>query len=419
VRGSRWCSIVDVVRTIDEVLDGGMVRSLYQPIVHLDSGKTIGFEALGRGPRGSALESADQLLAAADASQLTPVLDWAWQIAALRGAMDAQLGHAAHLFINIEPLTLTQPPPMELIELLEASQDELDIVIEVTERSLLIDPAGLIRGLGRLRELGFGVAIDDIGARPESLALLPFVAPDVIKLDLRLVRERTDREIAAIVGAVQHDAERRDALILAEGIETEEHLDRALVFGAHLGQGWFFGEPDRLPEPMLTTSGHLIHRARPEPTVETPFALVATSSRRRTTTKRLLLPMSTYIEDQASAGEPAVVISAFQSVEQLTPAVVARYEHLAQQCCLVGAVGAGISTYPARGVRGGTLPDGHPLNMEWTVTVVGPHDAAALIARDLGDRVDEPDRRFEYVITHDRPTVIAAAKSLIAHIHKE
>jgi hypothetical protein len=53
---------------------------------------------------------------------------------------------------------------------------------------------------------------------------------------------------------------------------------------------------------------------------------------------------------------------------------------------------------------------------EWTVAVVGPHDAAALIARDRGDTGPDSDRTFDYVITHDRATVISAARSLMQHI---
>ena len=64
----------------------------------------------------------------------------------------------------------------------------------------------------------------------------------------------------------------------------------------------------------------------------------------------------------------------------------------------------------------GENDDDHPLGGEWTVTVVGPHDAAALIARDCGSDVSDRERLFEYVITHDRSTVIAAARSLMQYI---
>ena len=76
-----------------------------------------------------------------------------------------------------------------------------------------------------------------------SLAFLPLLRPDVVKLDLRLVQERPGPAIAEIMNAVNAHAERTGAVVLAEGIETEEHLVMARALGATLGQGWLFGRP--------------------------------------------------------------------------------------------------------------------------------------------------------------------------------
>ena len=65
------------------------------------------------------------------------------------------------------------------------------------------------------------------------------------------------------------------------------------------------------------------------------------------------------------------------------------------------------------------MPTGHPLAGEWTVTVVGPHDAVALIAHECGGHGHGAEREFDYVITHDRPTVVAAARSLMQHIDSD
>ncbi len=72
---------------------------------------------------------------------------------------------------------------------------------------------------------------------------MPLLRPDVIKLDLRLVQRQPDAEIAEIVNAVNTQAERTGAIVLAEGIETDEHLATARALGATLGQGWLFGRP--------------------------------------------------------------------------------------------------------------------------------------------------------------------------------
>ena len=80
---------------------------------------------------------------------------------------------------------------------------------------------------------------------------MPFVSPEVIKLDLRLVQENPSPAIAAIVHAVNAEAERSGALLLAEGIETLEQLEVARALGARYGQGWLFGRPGPLPSGPL------------------------------------------------------------------------------------------------------------------------------------------------------------------------
>ena len=88
-----------------------------------------------------------------------------------------------------------------------------------------------------------------------SLAVLPLVEPDVIKLDLRLVQERPSTDKAAIVSAVAAEHERTGVAILAEGVETAEQLAVARALGATMGQGWLWGRPGALP-------GRTVARAR-------------------------------------------------------------------------------------------------------------------------------------------------------------
>jgi EAL domain-containing protein (putative c-di-GMP-specific phosphodiesterase class I) len=404
--------------TIGTIIETRSVSSVYQPIVDLDTGHTVAYEALARGPAGSSLETPDRLFEAAIDAGLTTPLDWLCRAAAIQGALDAGLGSATKLFVNVEPSTLRAPPPSAMAALLEMASSALSIVVEVTERSLLSDPAALVAALSWIRASGMGVAIDDVGADPASLALLPFIEPDVIKLDMSLVHQHSYDQITSIAGAVRADAERRGATILAEGIETKEHLDRALVLGAQLGQGFLFGRPGPLVlQPFRHRRGdNQISFARSEPVAITPWSLVDDWPQRRITDKRLLMPMSHHIEQRALTGDPCVVMGAFQEAHRFTPATARRYEALAAQRSMVGAIGVGMPQQPATGVRGGSLSADHPLAGEWTVTVIGPHDAAALIARDCGHVVADRERSFEYVITHDRAVVLAAARSLMQYI---
>lgn len=124
------------------------------------------------------------------------------------------------------------------------------MVVEVTERAVAGDPARLLATVAQARRAGWGVALDDVGAAPASLAVLPFVRPDLIKLDMRLLQGRTTAEAAHIVNTVRAQAERTDALVIAEGIETIKHAREAAAAGATIGQGFLFGHPAPLPSEM-------------------------------------------------------------------------------------------------------------------------------------------------------------------------
>jgi hypothetical protein len=204
--------------------------------------------------------------------------------------------------------------------------------------------------------------------------------------------------------------------VLAEGIEDERHVAVARALGATLGQGWHWGKP--APLPRRTTEKTLrrhVHPARRPG--RTPFEVVAAERDTALATKRLLLPMSHHLEHRAlRIGEGAVILSAFQDVKHFTPKTVRRYETLARGASLVGALGVGLGEEPVPGVRGAQIEAGDPLAGEWSVVVLGPHFAGALVAVDLGDDGPDRERRFEFATVYDRDLVIAAAQTLLTRI---
>lgn len=111
-----------------------------------------------------------------------------------------------------------------------------------------------------------------------------------------------------------------------------------------------------------------------------------------------------------------MVLAAFQTAERFTDATKRRYEKLGLHCPLVGALGVGMPVDPAAGVRGANLAQDDALAGEWTVVVVGSHYAGALIAKHCGDAGPEIDRRFEFLVSHDRSLVLDAARSLLARL---
>ena len=203
---------------IEDVLATGGVRSVFQPIVELDTGSVVAYEALARGPQGP-LERPDHLFAAAREAGRLAELDELCRRTALRGALEAGVLPPLTLFVNVEPEVLDTAPLDELLAIAAEAPTGLQVMLEITERALAARPAELLATVTRLRAAGWRIALDDVGADDLSLAFMPLLRPDVVKLDLRLVQERPGPEIAQIMNAVNAYAEQSGALVLAEGIE--------------------------------------------------------------------------------------------------------------------------------------------------------------------------------------------------------
>lgn len=407
------------LQEFSEILDTRQVRALFQPVVDLGNGQAVGYEALARGPVGSSHESPMALFAAAQRLGRTSELDWVCRAAAFSAALadgGSQLASAVPLFLNCEPSAFGDPCPADLVPIVDIARRRLHVVMEVTEREIARDPAGLLSAVARARDGLWGVALDDVGAEPDSMALMPFINPDVIKLDLRLIQARTTAEVARIINAVLAQAERTGATILAEGIETERHEQIARAMGATVGQGWLYGRPGPLPHSVPSPSRPLrLLDVKNAAASRTPFDIIAASRPTTRSAKDLLIPMSMHLENKGLEGsEPVVLLACFQEAQHFTERARARFERLAVNASFVGAVGAGMDSTPATGVRGANLTQADPLRGEWDVIVVGPHFAGALVARDCGDTGPDLHRRFDAVITYDRPLVIEAARALLS-----
>jgi EAL domain-containing protein (putative c-di-GMP-specific phosphodiesterase class I) len=220
--------------TLDDLLDRRNLKPRYEPIFDLSTGEPVGAEGLARWPS-MGIMPARAFQWATEQGRLGE-LDEACRDAVIDDALGSGLMLRRHLFVNLEPSVIG---PATVDRLVRRVEDRAGLVVEITERGLLQRPAELLRAVHRLRESGCGIALDDVGAVPESLAFLPFIAPDVIKLDMSLVQERPNRGHAAIADGVASYVERNGPAVIAEGIETGAQLRRALALGATLGQGWY------------------------------------------------------------------------------------------------------------------------------------------------------------------------------------
>jgi EAL domain-containing protein (putative c-di-GMP-specific phosphodiesterase class I) len=363
----------------------------------------VGYEALVRGNPGNDRSPAE-LFAAARAEDLVAEFDAALREAAVRGFQLNGSGPFA-LFLNAAAETLG-----DAAEQIPATRQT--VVIEITEQALVANPDALLHALTRFRVQGWGVAIDDVGADSRSLALMPLLYPDVIKLDLRRLQERDPADVARIVGAVGAESERRQALVLAEGIDSEEQLAAARAFGATLGQGFLLGEPAPLPgafpEPgrklRLTDSGGDLAG-------DPPFRRVTNWKRPAVGSRDLAERTASLIMRQALAlGETAVVLAAFPDESHIGPEQAAELQELAQSLAFVGALCAPPELARSGNIRTGPLAADDPLRGTWTVTALGPGLAACFVAQRQGDGT------YELATSYDRDLVVESALLIMARL---
>ena len=209
-------------------------RSVFQPVVDLTTSEPAGFEALVRFESG---QRPDHCLA--DARRVGAGI--ALELAILEEAIEAgrQLPSGSPLHLNASPAVLADPGLVRKL----FGRANRPIVLEVTEHEVIHDYAvfrELVAALGG----SIRIAVDDAGAGVANFAHIVELHPDLVKIDIGLVRGvNVDPGRQALVIAMGHFARASGCLVIAEGIETQEEAATLRSLGVQLGQGYLFGTP--------------------------------------------------------------------------------------------------------------------------------------------------------------------------------
>lgn len=223
-------------RRVWDVVAGGAFRPVYQPIVHLGSGRIAGFEALSRFNDGT---PPAERFAEARAVGLGTVLERACVEAALAGS--AGLPHGAWLSLNVGPDYLLSRPSRIGLQPADGSRP---LVVELSESAAIEDYGRLRTVVEQLRADGVKIAVDDAGVGFDSLRRLFELRPDIIKLDISLIRGLDrDRVRQALVSAMVQFAGEANATLVAEGVERAAERDVLRDLGIPYGQGFLLGRP--------------------------------------------------------------------------------------------------------------------------------------------------------------------------------
>lgn len=223
-------------RELDTWLAPGGLTIHAQPIVDLTSGAVRGVEALARFP-GHPGSPADIFAAAEQLGRGAEL-----ETAAVRSAVALlpRLPEHVHLAVNVSPNVMDDPDLREV--LFAAPGDRL--VLELTEHVAFSDCPRLPELLRGLRAHGIRIAIDDAGSGYAGLQIILALAPDLIKLDIALIKNiHQDPVRRALVRALTGFAAETDTTIVAEGIENQKELEALRDLGVTLGQGYHIGRP--------------------------------------------------------------------------------------------------------------------------------------------------------------------------------
>lgn len=233
----RAGDLAGLEHSLDDALDTLWIA--YQPILRASDGSLFGYEALMR-TRSSALPHPGAVLDAAE--RLNRLNDVGRQIRTLAPGPLESSPSKALLFVNLHASDLNDPQLLDPSSPLVKTAHR--VVLEVTERATLDKVNEVSSRINDLRSLGFRIAIDDLGAGYAGLTSFALLEPEIVKLDMTLVRDvasspAKSKLIQAFCGVCRD----MNALVVAEGIETREERDHLIDLGCNLLQGYLHAKP--------------------------------------------------------------------------------------------------------------------------------------------------------------------------------
>ena len=225
---------------IEELLaDPAQLGPDFQAIRRLDDESLVGWKATGRGRPGTELADTLALLAGAQSLGLVERLDWAFRCLAFDAARAA--GVDVPLHITPEPETFGSACPPRLALSFGAGRRALTVVAELHDDAF-VDPDRLRAAVEEYRGWGWRIALADVTGEPGVEEALPWLAPDVVQVDLDRPLRASDPAVRALVGAALD----RGAEVMALGVDSARRRDEAIGLGASTGRGLHLGAPGLL-----------------------------------------------------------------------------------------------------------------------------------------------------------------------------
>ncbi len=228
-----------------------------QPVQHIASGSLAGYEALTRWthPERGVVSPADFIALAEETSLIVPVGEYVLRevCVALRRIADQAPHVKPFIAFNVSGRQVGDADYVErvLVQLREHAVQPAQLKIEITE-SLVLDYGQIATLIEHAHKAGMQVALDDFGTGYSNLGHLHKLAFDTIKIDQGFIRQLEDPRCLAIVRAVIGMAGALGCDVVAEGVETPEHLAQLKQLGCQYAQGWLIGKPQTVDAAVAT-----------------------------------------------------------------------------------------------------------------------------------------------------------------------
>ncbi|WP_438970578.1 GGDEF domain-containing protein [Methylophaga sp.] len=239
--------------SLEEILSQGSLTPLFQPIVCLQSQQIFGYEALIRGPSDSPLHSPINLFSTANQHGRLAELDLLCRQIAIKRY--GELGLPGKLFINTSPAALLEqdyPQGLTVQYLEQAGISPQQVVIELTEQYPIEDYELMRQATQHYREMGFSIAIDDLGAGYSGLRTWSELKPDFVKLDRHFMQNiHEDRQKRQFVQSMIDIAKSIGCQVIGEGIEVRQEYLAAQGLDMRFAQGYYFARPSHVPQRSL------------------------------------------------------------------------------------------------------------------------------------------------------------------------
>lgn len=246
--------MLDTNQLLTNILAEQAITPYFQPIFDLNSGELYGHEALSRGPLDSPLRSPLALFQVAEQSQRLHQLELLCREKAI--AKFAELALPGKLFLNVSASLLSSPEHqkgMTLAILQRLNLAQHNIVMELSEQHKFEQDGLSHVTIEHYRQMGFKVAIDDLGVGYSGLQLWSEIQPEIVKIDKHFIQNiDQDAVKKEFVRAMVAIGNRLGCDIIAEGIETAEELNQLIKLGVQKGQGYLLGHPT--PNPIESES---------------------------------------------------------------------------------------------------------------------------------------------------------------------